>query len=301
MTNAIIDIAEQSVDLRASNSLLTIETSRGKESIPLAEIAALILAANQSTISQAALAGIAEAGGAVVVCDDRFMPAAMLLPLDSHYVQTERLGAQTRASEPTRKRIWRGIVRAKVSAQADLLEELHGADFGLRTLLAQVRSGDSSNVEAQAARVYWSRLFDDPTFRRRRDSEDQNRFLNYGYAVIRAIVARAICASGLHPSIGVQHHNRYDNFCLASDLMEPFRPLVDRVAYRICESDGPDTPLSPHVKRAILEPLYGRYEYVGERRTLFDIVDKTAKSLANVYLGEQRDIVLPKHLPTIEA
>lgn len=301
MTNAIIDIADQSVDLRASNSLLTIETSNGKESIPLAEIAALILAANHSTISQAALAGIAEAGGAVVVCGDQFMPTAMLLPLDSHYIQTERLGAQIRVSEPTRKRIWRDIVRAKVSAQADLLEELHDTDFGLRALLAGIRSGDPSNVEAQAARVYWSRLFADPAFRRRRDGEDQNRFLNYGYAVIRAIVARAICATGLHPSIGVQHHNRYDNFCLASDLMEPFRPLVDRVAYRICESDGPELPLSPEVKRAILQPLYGKYQYVGERRTLFDIVEKTAKSLANVYLGEQRDIVLPKHLPTVEA
>lgn len=299
MTNAIIDIAENSVELRAANSLLTMTTAGGTDSIPLAEIAAIVLSAHQSTISQAALAGIAEAGGSVIVCDDRFMPTAMLLPLDSHYVQTERLGAQIKASEPTRKRIWRGIVKAKVSAQADLLEELHGSDYGLRALLARVRSGDSSNVEAQAARAYWSRLFGDPTFRRRRDGEDQNRLLNYGYAVIRAIVARAICASGLHPSIGVQHHNRYDNFCLASDLMEPFRPLVDRVAYQICQSDGPGAPLSPQVKRSILQPLYGRYEYVGEERTLFDIVGKTARSLANVYLGEQRDIVLPKHLPTI--
>lgn len=301
MTNAIIDVAEQSVDLRASNSLLTIETQDGKESIPLAEIAALILSANQSTISQAALAGIAEAGGAVVVCGNRFMPTAMLLPLDSHYVQTERLGAQIKVSEPTRKRTWRNIVKAKVSAQADLLEELHATDFGLRALLAQVRSGDSSNVEAQAARIYWLRLFEDPAFRRRRDGEDQNRLLNYGYAVIRAIVARAICASGLHPSIGIQHHNRYDNFCLASDLMEPFRPVIDRVVYQICKSDGPDTPLSPQIKREILRPLYGKYAYVGEKRTLFDIVGKTASSLANVYLGEQRDIVLPNHLPTIEA
>ena len=128
---------------------------------------------------------------------------------------------------PVCKRLWRQIVRAKIKAQAALLVELRGTDFGLGALVLRVRSGDPSNVEARAARRYWPHVFADLDFRRHRENEDQNILLNYGYAVLRAIIARAICAAGLHPSLGIHHHNRYNAFCLADDLMEPFRPAVD--------------------------------------------------------------------------
>jgi CRISPR-associated protein Cas1 len=129
---------------------------------------------------------------------------------------------------PTRKRLWQQIVRAKIKAQGELLREIHGNDHGLIAMAARVRTGDQGNLEAQAARKYWGLVFGDSKFRRGSDKPDQNRHLDYGYTVLRAAVARALCAAGLHPSIGLRHKNRYDAFCLAADVMEPFRPLVDR-------------------------------------------------------------------------
>lgn len=267
--------------------------------MPLEEVSALVLAAGQATVSQATLAGIAESGGAVVICNKSYMPAAMLLPFGSHFVQTERLAAQTSISAPTRKRLWQEIVRAKVRAQAHILEAEAGSDFGLSDLVAQVRSGDPTNVEARAAQIYWPRIFGDPSFRRRRDANDQNRLLNYGYTVLRAIVARAICASGLHPSLGLHHHNRYDSFCLASDLMEPFRPLVDSAVCDICRAEGADVEISPVIKKSILQSLYERYEVAGEQRTLFDIATRVSNALARVFAGEQRNLEIPRIRPVV--
>ena len=148
----------------------------------------------------------------------------MLLPLVGHHLQARRFVAQAAASVPTKKRLWRQIVRAKIELQAHTLETLHGDSAGVRPLMRLVRSGDPENVEARAARAYWPLLFADDDFRRDHERGDQNRLLNYGYTVLRAIVARAICAAGLHPALGLHHHNQYSAFCLADDLMEPFRP-----------------------------------------------------------------------------
>jgi hypothetical protein len=180
-----------------------------------------------------------------IVSNEKHLPAAMLLPLSTHSTQTERFARQAAVSLPTRKRAWQQIVQAKLRAQARLLEETTGADQGLHVMAGRVRSGDPDNLEAQAARVYWPALFgkeaSGEAFRRDPEGEGINVHLNYGYAVLRAIVARALCASGLHPSLGVHHHNRYDTFCLADDLMEPFRPLVDRVVAGLRHSRLPSS------------------------------------------------------------
>jgi CRISPR-associated protein Cas1 len=204
----------------------------------------------------------------------------MLLPLVCHSLQTGRFAAQAALSLPAKKRLWQQIVRAKIQAQARLLEEKLDADCGLRAFASRVRSGDAGNLEAQAARIYWRKLFNDPHFRRDPDADGLNSCLNYGYAVLRAIVSRSLCGAGLHPSLGVHHHNRYDAFCLADDLMEPFRPIVDREVASLRDARGPEPPLDKESKRALLQTLLGRFEAAAESRTLFDWASRTAESLA---------------------
>lgn len=266
---------------------------------PVSEIAVLLLAHPQISLSQAVLSRIAEAGGSVVTIDGKFLPASMLLPVQSHFIQTERFAHQIEISLPARKRLWQQIVRAKIKAQGELLRELHGSDQGLIALSARVRSGDVGNLEAQAARRYWQHLFSNKSFRRGSDENDQNRHLDYGYTVLRAAVARAICAAGLHPSIGLQHSNRYDPFCLAADVMEPFRPLVDRrVAQWIAREDA-TAPLDSRTKSWLIGAVTSRYVYEREERTLFDILLRVANSLAKCMTGELSEPVLPSLLEAV--
>jgi len=261
--------------------------------VPLEEIAVVVVSHPQVTYSHAVLPGLAAAGAILVACDSKHMPAAMMLPLVTHSVQTERFAAQAKASVPTCKRLWQQFVKAKLEAQAQLLEYRSGNDCGLRALAAEVRSGDPENVEARGARLYWRALFGDD-FRRDREAEDLNRHLNYGYAVLRAIAARAVCAAGLHPSLGIHHHNRYDAFCLADDVMEPFRPLVDRVVVNLHDRRGADMPMDRDTKRALLASLLERYEFEDETRSLFDWVNRTASSLASVICEEAEKVYLPR-------
>jgi CRISPR-associated protein Cas1 len=240
------------------------------------------------------LSGLATAGGVFIACDGHNLPVAMMLPLASHFAQAERFAAQARAPVPVCKRLWRQIVRAKIAAQAALLIELRGTDFGLRALVARVRSGDPSNVEARAARRYWPQLFADLDFRRHRENEDQNILLNYGYAVLRAIIARAICTAGLHPSLGIHHHNRYNAFCLADDLMEPFRPTVDHAVAEYLAAHDEPYGLEPAVKQQIIAELTGRYSMDGDQRTIFDVAARMAASLADIFLGNGEKLSLPK-------
>jgi len=255
--------------------------------MPLTEVAVLVLANLHASVTQAVLAGLAQAGASVIVCDSKRLPAAMLLPLETHFAQGERFAQQAQASLPLRKRMWQSIVRAKIRAQARLLQEVRGDDGGLAPLAARVKSGDPANVEAEASRAYWSALFG-RRFRRNRDGLDENRLLNYGYAVLRAIVARAVCAAGLHPSLGLHHHNRYDPFCLVDDLMEPFRPIVDRAAFQFCQVHGRLAPLDKQAKAALIGALMGRFMVDSESRTLFDIAARAAARLADTYAGRAK-------------
>ncbi|MBI3129499.1 MAG: type II CRISPR-associated endonuclease Cas1 [Candidatus Tectomicrobia bacterium] len=294
MIERVIDISEAPARLSVRNSLLVIQLESGENAIPLAEVAALVVSNPGVTFTHAVLSGLAAAGGIFVACDGRHMPSAMLLPLEGHSTQGERFALQAGVSLPVLKRLWRDLVRAKVRAQGKVLAELRGNDEGLLQMAGRVLTGNAASIEAQASRRYWRELFGDPDFRRNREAEDQNRFLNYGYAVLRAIVARAICGAGLHPSFGLHHHNRYDAFRLADDLMEPFRPVVDRAVARNCEEEGADAPLDKEAKKALIGALTGRFEAEGESRTLFDIAARMAASLAAVYAGKRKSLVLPE-------
>jgi CRISP-associated protein Cas1 len=292
----ILDLSESPARLRVAHRQLVVHRDDGDTSVPLNEVAVLIVAHAQITYTHAVLTGVVECGGVFVTCNEKSLPIGMLLPLAGHGTQVERFAAQATASAPTKKRMWQKVVRAKIAAQASALEALHGDDAGLRALLPLVRSGDPANVEARAARRYWPALFIEQAFRRDRDATGSNAMLNYGYAVLRAITARAICASGLHPSLGIHHHNRYGTYPLADDLMEPLRPIVDTVVAKQLHDSRNSGELTTVDKRALLESLLVRYECGGEQRTLFDITQRLAASLCDVLIGKRQDLCLPKIL-----
>jgi CRISP-associated protein Cas1 len=297
MSERILEIANPA-RLSVKDSQLVIEREGFLPFItPVSGINTLLLAHPQVTLTEAVLSRLAEVGAMVVTIDHRYLPIAMMLPLQAHSLQTERLAAQAALRSVPRKRLWQQIVRSKIRAQGSLLKELHGSDGGLIAMANRVRSGDTDNLEAQAARHYWKLLFADSKFRRGADPNetgpDQNQYLDYGYTVLRASVARALCAVGLHPSMGLRHRNRYDAFCLAADLMEPFRPLIDRRVAAWTAEHSSDTPLNGAAKRWLIETVTMRYWIEREERALSDILFRTASSLATVLSGSRDKLDLP--------
>ncbi len=297
MRHRILDIAEQAAGLKVRHGALEIRLDQDGPCpalIPFDEIAVIIAAHRQIHCTRSVLSELSRAGGLFIVCDDKHLPVGMMLPLNGHHVIAERIALQASASKPTCKRLWQQIVRAKINAQAQALLEIRNDDFGLKRLLALVRSGDPDNIEARAARTYWPALFDDPRFLRRREKEDQNRLLNYGYAVLRALTARAICAAGLQPCLGIHHHNRYNPFNLADDLMEPFRPRVDLAVVRIVLERGASASLDAQTKQQLIEPLMAGLQWDQEQRQLADVLARIANQLVEVFAGRERRLHWPK-------
>jgi len=292
----MIDISSSPARLYVRLEQLVIDCHEGGENtVPLDEIGAVIVSHRQVTFTHAVLSALAANGAIFIVCDEKHLPAAMLLPLQTHHAQREVFALQAEMTAPLRKRLWKQVVQAKVSAQAKLLAKVTGSDGGLLAMVQQVKSGDSTNVEGQAARRYWSRLFG-RRFRRDPELMDQNRHLNYGYAIVRGIVARGIGAAGLHPSLSLHHHNRYDPFALADDLMEPFRPIVDWAVCRWAQRHPADGEFTSEDRRFLLESLSQSYRWQkDEMRTLFDIAARIAASLVKVIRGQAKKLQLPMH------
>jgi CRISPR-associated protein Cas1 len=218
-----------------------------------------------------------------------------MLPMQAHSTQANRYAAQVALSLPRKKRAWQAIIRCQISLRADLLQSLHGEDGGLRAMHSRVRSGDPDNTEAHAARAFW-KAFQGDTFRRDREAPDVNRFLNYGYTVLRSLMARSICAAGLHPSFGIHHHNCYDAFCLAEDLCEPFRPVVEAVVYDVAKEHGGDGAMTAPVRAAILSIMSRRLLYPNGSWTLLDATRRLASSLARVVEDQSDELDLPVSL-----
>lgn len=294
MIDHIVDISDIPAHLSVRNGLLVIVVDGSEIArVPLAEVRVLVVSNRRAMFTNAVISRLMEAGGMFVACDERHRPAGMVLPLRGHGTQGERFAIQAQVSDPVKKRVWQVIVRAKIQGQARVLGRITGDDCGLGAMAASVRSGDPDNLEARAAQKYWPRVFRDNTFRRDPDGGGINSLLNYGYGVVRATVARSICSAGLHPSLGVHHHNRYDSFCLASDLMEPYRPLVDGVVIALRGLHGADIELDKTVKRDLLSALTGRFIIGGEARTLFSLCAETAQSLYKVYSGKAKKVFVP--------
>jgi CRISPR-associated protein Cas1 len=265
--------------------------------VPCEDIGVVLVDHPQTTYTHGALAKLAESDAAVVICGRDHLPAAILLPMVDHSQVVWRLDAQLAVSRPLQKQLWRQIVVAKIQAQARKLSPELPAHRKLLALAREVRSGDPTNIEAQAARVYWSNWLwplaaeETPEFRRDPDLPGINSFLNYGYAVLRAAIARAIVAAGLLPSVGLHHRNRSNAFCLADDLMEPLRPLVDdRV--RELHRQGYEE-LDQPAKAAILEILADRVHFGDEVGPLMVELHRYVASLVRCFTGEARELEIP--------
>jgi len=278
--------------------LLVERPNHPKTTLPIEDLGVVIVDDARATYTQAVFLELLAAGATVMVTGRDHLPAGMMLPLDAHHVQTERHNAQVEASEPVKKRTWQALVRAKISQQAAVLAHFTGDHGGLVPMSRRVRSGDPNNLEAQAAQRYWPRLFG-REFRRDRDADGVNALLNYGYAVVRAATARAIVASGLIPSLGVFHRNRGNPFCLADDLLEPYRPYVDwRAKLLVDEHEGTAPNLSDQTTRAALLSLFNEMVLVsGRRMPLLLALNASAASLCRALTGGDRALALPNGLP----
>ncbi len=299
MIRKTIEFSTPGTRLSVANSQLVVERpDLPKATLPIEDLGVVIVDDIRATYTQSVFLSLLEAGATVLVTGRDHLPAGMMLPLDAHHVQTERHRAQVEISAPVRKRAWQAIVRAKIVQQATVLSHFTGSHGGLAPMARRVRSGDPENLEAQAAQRYWPRLFG-RSFRRDRQAEGVNALLNYGYAVVRAAVARSVVAAGLIPSLGVHHRHRNNPFCLADDLLEPYRPYVDwRVRHMTGESGEPAPCLSERQTRAeILSLLNETIRVGGRREPLLLAFHTSAASLCRTLTGGDKTLALPEGLP----
>ena len=264
--------------------------------VPIEDIGVVVLDNKQITITQGLVAALLQNTTALITCDDRRMPTGLFLPLQGNTVQNERFRSQLEASQPLRKQLWQQTVKAKIENQAAVLR-LYTVKSVARmyTMADNVKSGDSDNFEAQAAVYYWKNVFTDiPTFIRDQNGEPPNNLLNYGYAILRAVVARALVSSGLLPVYGIHHHNRYNPYCLADDIMEPYRPYVDMQVLHIMQQyeEIPEN-LPKEMKRDLLSIPVIDTMIGGKKRPLMIAVSETTASLAKCFAGELRKISYP--------
>lgn len=285
-----LEIAREGARLALRHGCLIVEREGLPEvSVAIFELGAVVLAHPRCVISQPAMAALMDSNVPLLVCDDTFLPSGLMLPLRANALSSQRMQVQAAAKLPLRKRLWQSIVRAKVRAQAAALTGLHQNDGGLGGLARLVTSGDPANIEARAAQRYWPLLFRDDQFRRRFEADDQNRLLNYGYAILRACTGRAIAAAGLHPTLGLHHKSRDNPYCLADDLMEPYRPLVDAEVAVMAGERGRDCPLDTPSKQRLLELLELRLRTSAPEatmRTVSECIGTTAVSLARIFEEE---------------
>ena len=263
---------------------------------PIEDLGIVILDNKQITITQGLIAALLENNCAVITCDSSRMPTGLLLPLDGNTLQSERFQNQIEASLPLRKQLWQQTVRAKIENQSAILSAYTETETGcMRAWAADVRSGDSDNLEGRAAAYYWKNLFAEevPHFIRGREEAPPNNLLNYGYAILRAVVARSLVGSGLLPTLGIHHHNKYNAYCLADDIMEPYRPYVDECVIKIVRSGLDYNELTHDLKAQLLSIPTIEVRIDGKRSPLMVAVSTTTASLAKCFNGELRQLLYP--------
>ena len=290
---AYLSLKNGQLVIRLNDAQTQEETTK---TVPIEDIGVVVLEDRQITITNGALSALLQNNCAVITCDEKRMPAGMLLPLEGHTVQSERFRLQIEASLPLRKQLWQQTVQAKIRNQASVLRRLSGVEAGCMMAWANdVKSGDSENMEGRAAAYYWKSVFPEmDRFIRDREGDAPNNLLNYGYAIVRAVVARALVASGLLPTFGIHHHNRYNAFCLADDIMEPYRPYVDELVIDILRSGVDCNEMTTDLKRQLLG-LPVREVVIAEHRSpLMVAVTQTTASLVKCFSGELRKIVYPE-------
>ncbi|OIR02389.1 CRISPR-associated endonuclease Cas1 [mine drainage metagenome] len=295
----IVDIATDGRHLSAHRGFLIVSEERAEVGrVPLDDIAAVIVHAHGVTWTTSLAVALAERGALLLLCARNHAPVAVCQPLDGHHAQNARIRAQWEAGKPLMKQVWKQIIVAKIHWQKAVLEAFGHRHDAFDLLARKVGSGDPANIEAQAARRYWPLLMG-TDFRRDREAEGINAMLNYGYTVVRAIVARAVVAAGLHPSIGVHHAHRGNALALADDLMEPFRPLVDALTLTLCRQDI--CSVTPPAKLAYARLTTLDLPQNAVTTTVSGAAQKVAQSLAACFeSGQSSSLILPIPPPSAQ-
>lgn len=264
--------------------------------IPVEDIGVVVLENRQITITSGLMDALLENNCALITCDSKSLPVGLMLPLCGNTTQSERFRHQIEASLPLKKQLWQQTVQAKISNQATVLENCTDAETACMNIWAKdVKSGDGENLEGRAAAYYWKKLFGYiEDFSRDREGVPPNNLLNYGYAILRAVVARALVSSGMLPTLGIHHHNRYNAYCLADDIMEPYRPYVDELVFNLIKDKGlPEDGLTKEWKVELLKVPVLDVVISGKRSPLMIAAAQTTASLYKCYSGEIRKIVYP--------
>ena len=278
-------------EVEGNMTLPEVFKKNAERTIPIEDIGVVVLDNGRITITQGLLEALLENNVATITCDKHRMPVGLMLPLCGNTIQSERFREQLDASLPLKKQLWQQTIQAKITNQARILKECRGAEIrNMLKWVGDVRSGDADNLEGRAAVYYWANLFDD--FRRDRDGNSPNNLLNYGYAILRAIIARALVGSGLLPTFGIHHHNRYNAYCLADDIMEPYRPYVDKLVFDMCTLGARE--LDKEAKLQLLSIPIMDVEINGRRNPLMVAAGLTTSSLYKCFSGESRRILYPE-------
>lgn len=292
-------VISQKAYLSHKDGQVHIKMEEHEPTVPLEDIGLLMIESHQATISQSALSALMSNNVAVVSCDAAHHPDGIMLPIAGNVLHTAVLRDQLIASVPLRKQLWAQTVKAKILNQAAALKMLGIDAEPIEYWARKIRSGDPDNYEGRAAAHYWKNFFPgDYAFLRDPEGHSPNNLLNYGYAIIRAGMARAVVGSGLHPAVGIHHKNQFNPFCLADDLMEPFRPMLDLVVRSICQEQGKDVMLTPETKKKLLAILGIDCWIEGERKPLLLALTSTTASLVRCYAKEVRVLTYPElHAP----
>ena len=284
-------------EVEKSTTICEVIKTESVRTIPGEDIGVMVLDNKQITLTQGLMEALLVNNTAVVSCDARSMPAGLLLPLSGNTIQQERFTDQINSSLPLRKQLWQQTIKAKIENQAAVLRKHTSAESKCMNVWASdVKSGDSDNLEGRAAAYYWKNLFVPyiDKFVRGREAAPPNNLLNYGYAILRALVARALVSSGLLPTLGIHHHNRYNAYCLADDIMEPYRPYVDELVLSIVKSGQDYEELTKDLKGQLLSIPTIDVQISGKRSPLMIAASTTTASLAKCFGGEIRKIIYPE-------
>ena len=284
--------------LKKKNNQLFVEFSENDKearTVPIEDIGMIVLDSHQITITHGLIAALMDNNCAVLSCDNKHLPQGLMLPMTSHHAFTEKMYAQLESSQPLRKNMWQQTIVAKIKNQAAILNLLDIDTENMNYWASSVKSGDPDNYEARAAAFYWDKVFVEyESFKRHRYGDAPNNMLNYGYAILRAIVARSLVGSGLLPALGIHHRNKYNPYCLADDIMEPYRPYVDLLVLNIMENEDEIKELTTDLKMRLMSIATVDVVIEGQSSPLMVGVQRTTASVRKCFEAEVRRIVYPE-------
>lgn len=272
---------------------MVVELQDVTRTLPIEDIGVVILDHKQITITHALIDALLANNVAIVTSNDKHLPVGLMLPLDGNTLQSERFRAQIDASEPLKKQMWQQTIVSKILGQAHVLGTQHIEHNNMLKWAKDVRSGDTENMEARAAAFYWRNMFEKDTFIRDPQGLPPNNLLNYGYSIVRAMMARALVGAGLLPTLGIHHHSRYDAYCLADDIMEPYRPFVDMKVLEMWKKGNITNDISSEQKRELLGVTTMDVNISGHRSPMMLAIQTTAQSVHKCFSGEARKIIYP--------